>query len=309
MCKDVEHRVKEFVAETAGVRVGRLHLDTTLLGDLGIDGDDANDFFIEFRDRFNVDVSSLDLSEHFGPEGWPWWGILLPVVWLWDFFLKEGSLEEKANLTPIRISKLCEAVRLGRWVPESKTMEENAELRRHHFQFSLRTVFVVMSGVCVASLLLGRIKVSDFGPWYYYPPLEWVLAWPVAPVLVGNVMLAVSIKLARNNQSVVSAWCWFVTGWHFVLADVAWYTIHAFEVSSTHYDAQRIQQSIDVLLAIDLWLPLFFSVLAADVFIRKRRMLGRREAIMIGGSLLVAGVNLIVLCVLLSNLLKAIHIS
>ncbi len=34
-------QVRQFVAAERGVPLGRVHLHTTLLGDLGLDGDDA----------------------------------------------------------------------------------------------------------------------------------------------------------------------------------------------------------------------------------------------------------------------------
>src|SRR3954453_7075274 len=60
--------VLRFVADRCGVRKDKLTLDTTLFGDLGMDGDDADEFFEDFSKRFKVDLRGLDLPKHFGSE-------------------------------------------------------------------------------------------------------------------------------------------------------------------------------------------------------------------------------------------------
>lgn len=56
---------------------------TRLQHDLGMDGDDAVDFFDQFSRQFNVDIDALkeDWALHFGPERLPLAAILVILLW------------------------------------------------------------------------------------------------------------------------------------------------------------------------------------------------------------------------------------
>lgn len=111
MHDDLERRVLEFVARERITRVGRLSLATTLLGDLGIDGDDAGDLLKAYASEFNVDLSDFDFFRHFGPEGL---GCNFPIVWAHALF-RTGTPEQRVGLTAISIGDLVQAARRGRW--------------------------------------------------------------------------------------------------------------------------------------------------------------------------------------------------
>ena len=65
--------LRQFVAQERAVPLEKVQMDTTLFGALGLDGDDAAEFFETFSRQFEVDLSRFDRSTHFGPEaGWPW---------------------------------------------------------------------------------------------------------------------------------------------------------------------------------------------------------------------------------------------
>jgi hypothetical protein len=67
----LERDICRFVSETVGVQLDRVHLRSTLGKDLGVDGDDAIEFFDAYSLAFHVDVTALQAkwSEFFGPEG------------------------------------------------------------------------------------------------------------------------------------------------------------------------------------------------------------------------------------------------
>lgn len=46
----------------------QINRDTTLEGDLGITGDDADEFLIAFGEEFNVDVDQFPLGDYFDDE-------------------------------------------------------------------------------------------------------------------------------------------------------------------------------------------------------------------------------------------------
>ena len=91
--------------------ISRLDDNTTLFGDLGIDGDDALEFLEAFAKEFDVDTSSLRVSDHFGPEGIP---VTTFFRWIAVAF-RRGTPEARAGLQPITIGGLIGAARRGSW--------------------------------------------------------------------------------------------------------------------------------------------------------------------------------------------------
>lgn len=80
-------------------------INSRLLQDLGVDGDDAADVLAAFSKKFNVDLSGLELSRHFGPEA-----SFNPLTWL-------GQLLTRGRSKPITITvkDLVISARRGRW--------------------------------------------------------------------------------------------------------------------------------------------------------------------------------------------------
>jgi hypothetical protein len=64
-----EHRVKEFVSRCRCHSLDRTYLDTDLWGDLGVAGDEVDDFFEEFCEEFDVPIERIDVSGCFPSEG------------------------------------------------------------------------------------------------------------------------------------------------------------------------------------------------------------------------------------------------
>lgn len=128
---DLSREVLLFVSEHLSVPHHELSLETTLFGDLGIDGDDADEFFLAFAKRFNVKLEGLDLSRHFGPEGGV--GCFLLMVFLWQVVTGRRDPRDPhvvAGKTPVRVSDLVEAVQCGRWQSSSESrcrIDEAAE--------------------------------------------------------------------------------------------------------------------------------------------------------------------------------------
>ena len=113
MLDELEMAVRQFVVEQAAGPSETIHLDTTLLGDLGVTGDDAYDFFIAFAERFNVDMSSLDLSLHFDAEGGTVCDLMKCIAaWIRD---PAATPETRSGHIPIRVRDLIDAARCGKW--------------------------------------------------------------------------------------------------------------------------------------------------------------------------------------------------
>jgi acyl carrier protein len=71
MDDSIQDRVFAFVVEHTGVRRETLMPNTRLGSDIGLDGDDALEFFQAFRKEFAVDITDLQLfwDRYFAPEG------------------------------------------------------------------------------------------------------------------------------------------------------------------------------------------------------------------------------------------------
>jgi acyl carrier protein len=99
-------RVRDFLAEECRVPPAQITLKTRLLHDLGIDADDASEILLRFSERFNVDLTPLAFSRHFGPEldAGPRW-------------LVRKLFGTNAELfAPIKIQDLIDAADRGRWI-------------------------------------------------------------------------------------------------------------------------------------------------------------------------------------------------
>lgn len=112
----LDERVLCFVSDERGVPLAQLALTTTLFGDLRVDGDDAEDLLLAFKDHFEIDMEGCQMDQHFGPEGMQGWG---PLYWLclaWRGIAEKGSTpESRARLKPITIQDLVDSARLQKW--------------------------------------------------------------------------------------------------------------------------------------------------------------------------------------------------
>ena len=134
--------VMEILALERGLSADRIERSSRLLQDLGMDGDDAVDFFITLHERFGTDLSALQerWSDYFGPEGFSCWNglVILPVAviggvvaaqlrltavggvaiavgllaaWLWA--MRKWSPPNK--MKPITVEDVIVAVEAGAW--------------------------------------------------------------------------------------------------------------------------------------------------------------------------------------------------
>jgi acyl carrier protein len=114
MSSALEQRVKEFVAMERATAVGTITLDTTLLGDLGVDGADGWELIEAFGKEFEVDLSEFDASKHFGPEA----GAFPPLFFIQlfrEFILKQDP-HSIAGVSPITVQDLVDAAEKKRWL-------------------------------------------------------------------------------------------------------------------------------------------------------------------------------------------------
>jgi hypothetical protein len=140
--RDNESEVIRLVAHERSLPREKVHLSSRLLHDLGMDGDDAVDFFESVHERFGTDLTHLHehWSEHFGPEGFSCWNglIIIPAgmiggavavvaglstfwgmtisgallaVWVWA--MRRWGPPDK--MVPVTVGEVVAAVEAGAW--------------------------------------------------------------------------------------------------------------------------------------------------------------------------------------------------
>lgn len=120
----LEAEVLRLVVEQTGVLPEKVQLSSRLLHDLGMDGDDAVDFFNAVHERFGTDLTRLHehWSEHFGPEGFSCWNglVIIPAA------VMSGVVAGVAGLSTIWGVAIALALLVGllwavrRWGPPDK---------------------------------------------------------------------------------------------------------------------------------------------------------------------------------------------
>ncbi len=112
MNTDLSTEVFAMVSHFTGVRSQELTPETTLFHDLGIDGDDAVDFFEEFGKAFHVNLTDFKIARYFGSEG----GDPVSAIATWLQGWWTGNYHSAAGVAPITLRDLVEAARAGRWI-------------------------------------------------------------------------------------------------------------------------------------------------------------------------------------------------
>jgi hypothetical protein len=143
-----QSEVVELIAHERGLAREKVHLSDRLLQDLGMDGDDAVDFFNAVHARFGTDLTPLGehWSEHFGPEGFSWrngliilpaailggaiagkaglstfWGLAIAVASLGAWFGVMRRWGPPDRMIPITVEEVIAAVEAGAWPGRSQT--------------------------------------------------------------------------------------------------------------------------------------------------------------------------------------------
>lgn len=142
-----QSEVMSILAEERGLPPEKIQLSDRLVQDLGMDGDDAVDFFNSLYERFGTDLTHLHehWSEHFGPEGLSCWTglviipaaaiggvvaavaglttfsglaitIALLATWLW--VTRRWGPPHK--IVPVTVQQVVAAVEAGAWPSQSQ---------------------------------------------------------------------------------------------------------------------------------------------------------------------------------------------
>ena len=96
------NRILDFVSSETRTRK-HLSGKTDIARDVGVDGDEAEEFMLKFQSEFDVDLSNFRFDRYFGGEGF----MLIPFI---KSLLGKGEVRE-----PLTISLLFDAAKHRRW--------------------------------------------------------------------------------------------------------------------------------------------------------------------------------------------------
>ncbi len=97
-----------FVSKKTGVDAKLIKRDTTIEDDLGVTGDDALEFIVEYGKEFNVDVSKFKAAHYFDGEGFSI-NIISFVMNLFNRKRVAGNIKKKQ----LTIEDLIKGIRMG----------------------------------------------------------------------------------------------------------------------------------------------------------------------------------------------------
>lgn len=103
MSEEIFEKLKAFVIKQAAVEDEEVTVDAQIEDDLGVTGDDAVDFLIEYGKAFNVDVTKFMAADYFRGEG----GIGVP------WFIKK-LLGIKRSRKILTVGHLAKGILAGR---------------------------------------------------------------------------------------------------------------------------------------------------------------------------------------------------
>jgi acyl carrier protein len=110
----IAQQVIHFTSDFVRVPQERITYSTTLYGDLGMDGDDAVEFFQEFQARFQVDLSAFDFMRHFHEEGRAVKTVCGQLQMLWSWLLRRTPMMRR-QFQPITVGQLIGAAKARKW--------------------------------------------------------------------------------------------------------------------------------------------------------------------------------------------------
>ena len=99
------------IAKETGTPPEHIQPAHRLNADLGVDGDDAEELLLAYREKFRVDMSGFDFHRYFGDEPNALSLFLLP----WRL-LTGGEKSE-----PLFVRDLVRSAQIGRWTPHVST--------------------------------------------------------------------------------------------------------------------------------------------------------------------------------------------
>ena len=105
----LEDEVINLISKETLLPPSKISLNSTLLGDLGIDGDDAWEIFEKCQEKYQLDLSEFEFQKYFRNEP-----CFKGLLYLWRK-LKYGDEHIASQKEPVTVSMLINACASGAW--------------------------------------------------------------------------------------------------------------------------------------------------------------------------------------------------
>jgi hypothetical protein len=175
--------IRELVADVTNARVENIGPETTLVADLGVDGDDADELLDKYADQFRVSMDGFVFLDHFGWEGW-WSFVLVDVELLRLISPRFRRLWKaaRANERDITIKHLADCAAIGRWLPSSD--------RRKASQYSILwlPLFVVFFVPQVISGIVIAIGIPVFAAVAFFMGMRGIFVGHFGEAALGGAL-------------------------------------------------------------------------------------------------------------------------
>jgi len=148
---DLIDGIRKFVAERTNYFFEQVTPETTLFGDLGVYGNDAEELLTEFARQFKVSLDGFYFCDHFEFEWDPLRPAFIALLYVLSARFRRSWRAAKARERDITIAHLARCAALGRWVPSQ-------DLRRPRpltpWRLFWRVVGIVFAPIAVATVLM-----------------------------------------------------------------------------------------------------------------------------------------------------------
>lgn len=124
--QEVSAELEAFIRKEIGLSSKKpINPSSTLEDDLGVTGDDADDFMGAFSKHFNVEPGNFDFHRYFEMEGFSVWPFSIFTNWLH----KRWGIKKYDQREPLTVGMLQRAIELGIWDSERLKEQDRSSSR------------------------------------------------------------------------------------------------------------------------------------------------------------------------------------
>jgi acyl carrier protein len=157
-------RVRGLVSGQSGVPEHEITLETRLVEDLGIDGDDGDELLEAFADEFNVDMSGMAPLNYFGDEP-PIWAIstLIPIVARFNKRFRTYARHAMRGRRTLTVRSLVASARAQRWItPTQRPGDADPTEISVYIAVLALVVIALMIFVAGPAIIIFAVVISVF---------------------------------------------------------------------------------------------------------------------------------------------------
>lgn len=139
--------VAKLLSEHMGVKQESITMETSLLQDCGMAGDDADEFFELLDETYQIDWDGIDLGPMFGSEG-------MSIRFPWNIHTDREIIYKTQ---PCLVSDIVGALAKGMWIPKKL---EKKSMFRIGISYFISFAFYGFLTLIIVALALDEIIVN-----------------------------------------------------------------------------------------------------------------------------------------------------